>query len=149
LLRTYGRADQKLTWQGFVTDVVDMVWVVLDHLYSPLKLRLDAARSAASDEAAQDQDEVTRKLGQLTDHYLATARPYDGEVILFRARVQPWFAAYNRSMGWERMATGGVQVEQVRGAHLSILKRHFVAPAADRLRQALARLDAKTGGRKF
>jgi thioesterase domain-containing protein len=49
-------------------------------------------------------------------------RPYAGRVTLFRARVQPLVSSHDPALGWRALATGGVDVHETPGTHLSMLR---------------------------
>jgi thioesterase domain-containing protein len=56
-------------------------------------------------------------------------RAYGGRLTLFRVRGMRLFHTYDTELGWRKLATGGIEVRMIRGAHYDILKR----PALDAL----------------
>ncbi|MDG2126134.1 MAG: thioesterase domain-containing protein, partial [Verrucomicrobiales bacterium] len=46
--------------------------------------------------------------------------PHDIEVLLFRATIDPLFKSPTRTMGWEKLALGGVDVVDVPSMHIDI-----------------------------
>lgn len=60
-------------------------------------------------------------------HASYTLKPYDGKITLFRAKEGPpgyWRDLY---LGWETIATGGVEVHSIPGHHISIMESSILA----------------------
>jgi len=66
-------------------------------------------------------------------------RPYPGKVIVFRAMDREQFEAYDTDpqFGWGELAVGGLEVHDVPGDHIGILKEPHVQVLAERLRECL------------
>jgi thioesterase domain-containing protein len=63
--------------------------------------------------------------------------PYSGELVLFRAIERDPFEACDRDMGWTSLAAGGLQIFDVPGDHLGILKDPNVRVMAEQLQAKL------------
>ncbi|HKX31469.1 MAG TPA: amino acid adenylation domain-containing protein [Blastocatellia bacterium] len=83
-------------------------------------------------------------------------QPYPGSMTLFKAAIQPAGPApdestdrrrkaRDRSMGWKRLAGGGVQIIEVPGDHLTMVKKPQVETLARRIAACLD--EVKTVGR--
>jgi len=48
-------------------------------------------------------------------------QPYAGHLVLFRARWQPLFSPHDPTMGWGKLALGGVTTHVIPGNHDTIL----------------------------
>jgi hypothetical protein len=70
-------------------------------------------------------------------------RAYTGRVALFRARTQPVFALREADLGWNRMATGGVDINIVPGSHESMLREPHVQILGDGLRRSFDEADKR------
>ncbi|MBN1138918.1 MAG: amino acid adenylation domain-containing protein [Anaerolineae bacterium] len=75
---------------------------------------------------------------------LESYRPqvFQGQLTLFRVRGMRLFQTYDADLGWERLATGGVDIQIIPGAHYNILEKPGVDALAARLRASLARARA-------
>lgn len=72
--------------------------------------------------------------------------PYDGDVLLIRARALPLFPLRQApDMGWGRIVRGSVIVKEVRGSHETILAEPLVSEVAEVLRDAVDRVIAERG----
>jgi len=69
-------------------------------------------------------------------------KPYSGRVTLFRTPVHPLFCSFDHACGWRELASGGVSVHLVPGAHESILDEPHVKNAADALQSCLRDIEA-------
>jgi thioesterase domain-containing protein len=64
---------------------------------------------------------------------------YSGAVTVFRASEREVMGNHNRSLGWGRLAAGGVRVIDVPGDHRTMLRENrYVRALADELRGCLA-----------
>ena len=71
---------------------------------------------------------------------LNVATPYDGKITLLRSAEPPdWmeFMLVDPLYGWGALASGGVEVHEVPGAHLNILEEPSVRSLADTLAACL------------
>jgi amino acid adenylation domain-containing protein len=62
---------------------------------------------------------------------------HSGRVTLFRVRTLSLFRSYDPEMGWGKLATGGVEVKMIAGAHYNFLQQPNVGVLADKLRESL------------
>jgi thioesterase domain-containing protein len=60
-------------------------------------------------------------------------------ITLLRARTNGETAAPDAEWGWDRVATGGVEVHEVLGEHLELLKEPYVEGVAATLQECLDR----------
>jgi thioesterase domain-containing protein len=67
-------------------------------------------------------------------------RPYQGAVTLFRATDRRVSATYSRTLGWGRLARGGIRVIDVPGTHSTVLRPGSEPPMAAKLRAVLDEL---------
>ena len=70
-------------------------------------------------------------------------RPYPGAVTLFRATDRRVTGTYSRTLGWRRLAQGGVRVIDVPGTHSTVLRPGSEPPMAAKLRACLDELTAE------
>lgn len=75
------------------------------------------------------------------------ARPYAGRIVLLRTRGHPLVCSFDRAMGWNDFAAGGVTVKICRGDHESILEERNVADTARQLKVVLAEVQTRNTGR--
>jgi amino acid adenylation domain-containing protein len=66
-------------------------------------------------------------------------RTYPGRVTLFRVRALSLNRAYDPELGWGKLATGGVEVRRIAGAHYSVLLQPHVRSLATELKDCLDR----------
>jgi thioesterase domain-containing protein len=74
-------------------------------------------------------------------------KPYAGRLVLFRAIERDKFKEDNRGMGWAALTTGDLQIFDVPGDHLGILKEPNVQVLAEKLQTHLSALRGSLGGR--
>ncbi|WP_426424822.1 condensation domain-containing protein [Bradyrhizobium genosp. A] len=65
-------------------------------------------------------------------------KPYDGELLLFRADGRSAEYGNDLTLGWTDLARGGVTVHQVQGSHLSIMRKPYVERLVELLTPYLA-----------
>jgi acyl transferase domain-containing protein/thioesterase domain-containing protein len=71
-------------------------------------------------------------------------RPYDGELVLFRAALAETVYLYaGDKLGWDEVATGDIRVSVVRGSHFSMMAEPGVSELIEAIRRELARLDGR------
>ena len=68
-----------------------------------------------------------------------TPRPYPGRVVLFRAKVQPG-GFDDPLLGWGGLASGGIEVHEIPGAHVSIMAEPRIRALAQAIRSCLERI---------
>ncbi len=69
-------------------------------------------------------------------------RSYPGAITLFRAMDRSVTGTYSRTLGWGRLARGGVRVIDVPGTHSTVLRPGSEPPMAAKLRDCLDELTA-------
>ncbi len=69
-------------------------------------------------------------------------RTYPGAITLFRAMDRSVTGTYSRTLGWGRLAKGGVRVIDVPGTHSTVLRPGSEPPMAAKLRDCLDELTA-------
>jgi amino acid adenylation domain-containing protein len=84
---------------------------------------------------------IHRQVWQANHKALMSYKPqtYPGRIIVFRARTRPLISTFEPKLGWERYATGGVQVVTIPGFHNDIIKEPHVHALAAAVRKALNR----------
>jgi thioesterase domain-containing protein len=75
-------------------------------------------------------------------------RSYPGAVTLFRATDRRVTGTYSRTLGWRRLAQGGIRVIDVPGTHSTVLKPGSEPPMAAKLRACLDELSAEAEARQ-
>jgi amino acid adenylation domain-containing protein len=70
-------------------------------------------------------------------------RSYPGAVTLFRATDRRVTGTYSRTLGWRRLAQGGIRVIEVPGTHSTVLRPGSEPPMAAKLRACLDELTAE------
>lgn len=76
-----------------------------------------------------------------TRNYVPPA--YPGVVTLFRCREQSPKTSHSRDLGWGKLAVGGVEIQDVPGAHEGIMVEPNVRVVAEKLRNCLDRAQAE------
>jgi amino acid adenylation domain-containing protein len=83
------------------------------------------------------------RIALIQDHLRAVEsylpRAYSGRVTLFTSERQPIFAPRGRTMGWEAVAAGPIEVKKVKGNHAYMLDAAFVGELAKLMSEALHR----------
>jgi thioesterase domain-containing protein/acyl carrier protein len=71
-------------------------------------------------------------------HALCTyvPKPYAGRVLLYKSRTQPLYHLLEVDRAWQKIAAH-VDVVEVRGTHVSIVREPYILPVAEDLRQRL------------
>jgi thioesterase domain-containing protein len=69
---------------------------------------------------------------------------WQGSAQLFRVARQPLTAVPSRTLGWEHLIGGAVEVYDVGGTHATLMRAPFAEQLAAALNAALDKLDAKT-----
>jgi amino acid adenylation domain-containing protein len=90
--------------------------------------------------------DLPRLLRDVTEFNSLAARNYipqvyDGKVTLFWASGD--LRAYDLVDGWKVLATGGIEVHEIPGTHLNIIKEPHVAELARKLNDCLARVQGR------
>ena len=130
---------------------------ILGRIRSKLRIAAAAAKWAVSGAEAPPVD-IRDRLGmwRFPDYQVAEIErafktfqdyrplPYDGDLLLIRARALPLFPARQApDMGWSRIVRGTVTVKEVRGSHETILTEPLVSDVAEVLRDAVDRVIAE------
>ena len=101
---------------------------------------LPAAASASQLLTAEIDDLRTEVCAQLSRLYFP--KPYSGKVVLFRAMDRNAFEVHgNGDLGWKPLTAGSLQIFDIPGDHLGILKDPNVRVLAERLKLYLASVD--------
>jgi thioesterase domain-containing protein len=107
-----------------------------------LPVLLEEARRLGLVPPDLDLDQIRHMLrllevnGQAVRRYVP--RPYGGRVSLFRARdAMVSGTAADPSRGWRASVTGGLEIQEIRGDHFSLLGAPHVQDLAERLQRAL------------
>jgi aspartate racemase len=72
-----------------------------------------------------------------------TPPTFEGKIVVFRVRKQPYWRIRDRNLGWSRWATQGVEVHVVPGEHATLLREPNVQILAARLGECIARADSR------
>ena len=62
---------------------------------------------------------------------------YDGDVVLFRTPRHPLFCSYDKSLGWDSLVSGEVNVRYISGAHHRLMAEPTVLQVASQISQSL------------
>jgi amino acid adenylation domain-containing protein len=102
-------------------------------------------RWAESTPKKQSSDEGTKNaVWTAMERAVRAYRPrsYPGAITLFRAMDRSVTGTYSRTLGWGRLAQGGVRVIDVPGTHSTVLRPGSEPPMAAKLRDCLDELTA-------
>ncbi|HRV96618.1 MAG TPA: AMP-binding protein, partial [Anaerolineae bacterium] len=66
--------------------------------------------------------------------------PYNGAVTLFRTRSQSLSRTPDFTMGWKKLARGGVVIKRIAGSHHNILEQPHVQSLAEKLKESLRQI---------
>lgn len=55
-----------------------------------------------------------------------TPAPYQGDVVIFRARIQSPRSAHDQTLGWGKLVDGRIKVHILDGAHMSVMEEPYV-----------------------
>jgi acyl transferase domain-containing protein/thioesterase domain-containing protein len=76
-------------------------------------------------------------------------QPYDGEVVLFKARLAETLYLYaGPALGWDRFVTGEIRVTDIGGSHFTMMAEPGVTEVIEAFRSELARLDGRLASAK-
>ncbi|WP_395844890.1 amino acid adenylation domain-containing protein [Archangium violaceum] len=108
---------------------------------------LEQARGVVGGGAVVDLDQAWRLYETFMRHIRAQQsyepRPYAGSAVLFKASTQPEGVAPDGRLGWSAWITGALEVQEVPGAHHTMLNEPHAAPLAERLTHHLKTLDQR------
>jgi thioesterase domain-containing protein len=82
--------------------------------------------------------EVLRANRQAVSNYVPQV--YPDRIILFLSSEAPERAFYDRRLGWNEMAAGGLEVHVVPGSHETLFREPHVRVLAEKLRVCLQRV---------
>jgi thioesterase domain-containing protein/acyl carrier protein len=98
-----------------------------------------------------DVEHTRRFLGLLKAHAEAEGsyalRPYAGRVALFRCEQQPVEDVADRTLGWDTIALGGIEVYDVSGNHGTLMQVPHVRDLAEKLGRAIVSILSSKVGR--
>ncbi len=69
---------------------------------------------------------------QATDDYVA--KPYGGNAVLFRSRIQSMESALDPDLSWASLITGSLDIQAIPGPHASMMKEPHVQVLAEKLK---------------
>jgi thioesterase domain-containing protein len=113
-----------------------------------LEQRLQARQASGDRDARAESGTATvplpegyERLARRHRKALAAYRPgvYPGRILLFRAATQPLFCSHDPIMGWGALAADGVEVREVPGNHLEMMRDPQVRILARELQACLDR----------
>jgi amino acid adenylation domain-containing protein len=70
-----------------------------------------------------------------------TPEPYPGPLTLFHAEIRPFLCSFDPHLGWSDVASGGLELHEVSGNHVSMLHEPQVQSLARQLSDCLLRFD--------
>jgi len=82
-------------------------------------------------------EEVELTLVEHQSSAIYNPQPYPGKITLFRVRGFSPSRAFDPHMGWDGLATGGLEVKIIEGTHSHILQEPYVASLAAALRESI------------
>lgn len=88
---------------------------------------------------ALPQELMTLEGSQLFAGLNYVGHPYGGSIILFRSTDRPPGEPWSYQLGWEKVVTGGIEVHEVPGDHLTIYSGASIGILAEKLKTCLAR----------
>jgi thioesterase domain-containing protein len=93
---------------------------------------------------AAQEDQTKNAVWSAMECAVRVYRPriYPGAITLFRAMDRSVTGTYTRTLGWGRLAKGGVRVIDVPGTHSTVLRPGSEPPMAAKLRDCLDELSA-------
>ena len=114
------------------------VWLMRLGLKNQLEFIRKKARGVLMSRMSTD---AKRKRNPLHEIYFPgpnfVPRTYKGRIAVFRAHRQPRQRIRDVSLGWGRLALGGVDVFYIPGGHIGVLKEPHVQGLANELRKCL------------
>jgi aspartate racemase len=81
------------------------------------------------------------ELMEMEEKYFAQPKPFAGNVLLYRATLQPFRATYDVTLRWKQYVSGRLEVRHVRGNHSGIMRHPYVQKLSERLKADLNHLD--------
>lgn len=115
-------------------------------IYRPQRESIWADIEAAIDNDRKDIPESYQKI--VETHYLALKsyqpQVYQGRITLFRTGRNSLFGPFTVDMGWEQLATGGVDIKQISGFHEDLLQEPAVQLLAEQLKSCLDQAQVKS-----
>jgi amino acid adenylation domain-containing protein len=98
--------------------------------------------------------EVANKVNERQEHMIIRQiqnnyrpQPYSGHVTVFSAKWKEspnmFFLPADPTLGWRKLAQGGVEVHSFKGDHHSVLKQPYLTAVAATLKKILQRLDTE------
>jgi thioesterase domain-containing protein len=78
--------------------------------------------------------------------YTYVPKPYAGRVLLYKCRTQPLYHLFEVDQAWSQIASR-VDVVEVRGTHISIVREPYIRPIAEDCRERLSRFSSDAAKR--
>ncbi|HEY9884364.1 MAG TPA: AMP-binding protein, partial [Thermosynechococcaceae cyanobacterium] len=129
---------QLLSQQGisYAVKIMQPYMQALGNKLQQLQRIVPPAKQAWQPVDTTAQDDIRSEMRQQASASYVPS-PYSGELVLFRAIERDPFEACDRDMGWTSLAAGGLQIFDVPGDHLGILKDPNVRVMAEQLQAKL------------
>jgi amino acid adenylation domain-containing protein len=96
-----------------------------------------------ADSIPKDLQESPGFIKEASDAY--DPPPYDGDVLLFRSKLQPPGTAYDESLGWSKVVRGKLTIQELPGMHATMVTEPRVRFLVDALRPHLEAAQARHG----
>jgi thioesterase domain-containing protein/acyl carrier protein len=109
----------------------------LAYLREKLAVRLRVLRGEAVSNLPPEIQRVKESMERAIDDYHPAH--YPGAGVLFRAAEQPREYAIDRTLGWNALCLGGVEVHEVPGHHGELVSEPGASVLAERIRECLDR----------
>jgi thioesterase domain-containing protein len=122
-----------------------LAWVTGARRALPHRQRLEALVSGIADESAPHHEVARAQLRALASH---VPRPFDGRLVLFRARVRPLLSPHDPTLGWREFARGGIEVIPVPGEHGTMFDEPYVGELTRHLARRLGSVSASRPSRE-
>ncbi len=96
-----------------------------------------------ADSIPKDLQESPGFIREASEAYVAP--PYDGDVVLFRSRLQPPGCKRDESLGWSKVVRGKLTVQELPGMHATMISEPRVRFLVEAFRPVLEEAQARFG----
>ncbi len=69
------------------------------------------------------------------------SKPYNGDVMIFRAKVRPLFHGFSKHLGWKQLIKGKLTIIDIPGTHGHLIRKPNVEIVANHLGEVLQRIE--------